>query len=101
MDNYVIGTILTLFVILILVVIGNIKIVPQAYSYIIERFGEDVQTAAYDMTSFRAIVNVELSPTFYSWVFTFGGKVQIISPIKAKKEYSEMLKQSINALDEC
>ena len=69
--------------------------------YIIERFGEGVQTAAYDMTSFRAIVNVELSPTFYSWVFTFGGKVQIISPVKAKQEYAEMLKQSINALDEC
>jgi len=34
-----VGAILTLFIILILVAIANIKIVPQAYSYIIERFG--------------------------------------------------------------
>lgn len=47
------------------------------------------------MTSFRAIVNVELSPTFYSWVFTFGGKVQILTPEYAKKEYREMLKTAL------
>lgn len=63
--------------------------------YIIERFGEDVITAAYDMTSFRAFVNVELSPTFYGWVFGFGGKVQILSPAKAKDQYAEMLKSAI------
>lgn len=63
--------------------------------YIIERFGEDVQTTAYDMTSFRTIVEVELSPTFYSWVFTFGGKVQILTPEHAKKEYYEMLKKAL------
>lgn len=63
--------------------------------YIIERFGEDVQTMAYDMTSFRTIVEVELSPTFYSWVFTFGGKVQILTPEHAKNEYREMLKSAL------
>ena len=63
--------------------------------YIIERFGEDVTTAAYDMTSFRAFVNVELSPTFYGWVFGFGGKVQILSPDKAKNQYAEMLKSAM------
>lgn len=65
--------------------------------YIIERFGEDVQTTAYDMTSFRAIVDVELSPTFYSWVFTFGGKVQILTPEHAKAQYSDMLKAALEA----
>lgn len=65
--------------------------------YIIERFGEDVQTTAYDMTSFRAIVDVELSPTFYSWVFTFGGKVQILTPEHAKNDYREMLKTALES----
>lgn len=63
--------------------------------YIIERFGEAVKTTAYDMTSFRTIVDVELSPTFYSWVFTFGGKVQILTPERAKKDYHTMLKNAI------
>ena len=47
------------------------------------------------MTSFRTIVDVELSPTFYSWVFTFGGKVQILTPEHAKEEYYEMLKKAL------
>lgn len=63
--------------------------------YIIERFGEDVQTTAYDMTSFRVIVDVELSPTFYGWVFGFGGKVQILTPENAKREYREMLETAL------
>lgn len=65
--------------------------------YIIERFGEDVQTTAYDMTSFRAIVDVELSPTFYSWVFTFGGKVQILTPEHAKTQYVDMLNEALES----
>ena len=47
--------------------------------YNIEPFGEDVQTTAYDITSFRTIVDVELSPTFYSWAFAFSGEAQILS----------------------
>ena len=65
--------------------------------YIVERFGEDVHTTAYDMTSFRATVDVELSPTFYSWVFTFGGKVQILTPELAKTQYYEMLKDALES----
>lgn len=63
--------------------------------YIIERFGEDVQTIAYDATSFRAVVDVELSPTFYSWVFAFGGMVQILAPECAKSQYRDMLKTAL------
>lgn len=68
--------------------------------YIIERFGEDVQTTAHDRTSFRAIVDVELSPTFYSWVFTFSGKVQILTPEHAKVQYCDMLKTALKANDQ-
>lgn len=63
--------------------------------YIIERFGEDVQIEAYDMTSFKTVVDVELSPTFYSWIFTFGGKIQILTPEYAKNEYREMLEKAL------
>ncbi len=51
---------------------------------IIDRFGEDVTTYANDMTSFRAVVNVAVNHVFYSWVFGFGGKVKIKSPIDVK-----------------
>lgn len=66
---------------------------------IIDRFGEDVTTYAYDMTSFRAVVNVAVSHVFYSWVFGFGGKVKIKGPETVKAEYSEMLRAAVTGLE--
>ena len=42
----------------------------------VDRFGEDVTTLAYDMTSFRVQTEVSASPTFFGWVFGSNGKVQ-------------------------
>ena len=42
----------------------------------VDRFGEDVTTLAYDMISFRIQTEVSASPTFFGWVFGFNGKVQ-------------------------
>ncbi len=60
----------------------------------IDRFGEDVTTLAYDMESFRLLTTVSASPTFYGWVFGFGGKVQILAPEKVKEEYKQMIQQA-------
>ena len=57
----------------------------------VDRFGEDVTTLAYDMTSFRVQTEVSASPTFFGWVFGFNGKVQILAPeiIPADKRRTE------------
>lgn len=57
----------------------------------IDRFGEDVTTLAYDMTSFRLITKVSAGPTFFGWVFGFGGKVQILGPESVKEQYKQMI----------
>lgn len=57
----------------------------------IDRFGEDVKTLAYDMTSFRLITEVSASPTFFGWLFGFGGKVQILAPEDVKNQYKQMI----------
>lgn len=57
----------------------------------VDRFGEDVTTLAYDMTSFRIQTEVSASPTFFGWLFGFGGKVQILAPKSLKEQYREML----------
>lgn len=62
---------------------------------IIDRFGEDVVTYANDMTSFRAVVKVAVNHVFYSWIFGFGGKVKIKTPIEVKDEYIAMLNAAI------
>ena len=66
---------------------------------IIDKFGEDVVTYAYDMSSFRAIVNVAASHVFYSWIFGFGGKVKIKGPVYVKEKYAEMLSQAVAELE--
>ena len=66
---------------------------------IIDRFGEDVTTYAYDMNAFRAVVNVAVSHVFYSWVFGFCGKVKIKGPENVKEKYAEMLSNAVQGLE--
>ena len=58
--------------------------------YVIDHFGEDVRTKVLDEEHFLAFVDVALSPTFYSWLFTFAGKMRIIAPQTAREAYAEM-----------
>lgn len=55
------------------------------------RIGEDVKTLAYDMTSFRLLTEVSVSPTFLGWVFGFVGKVHILAPESVKEQYKQMI----------
>ena len=60
----------------------------------VDRFGEDVTTLAYDMTSFRVQTEVSANPTFFGWVFGFNGKVQILAPESVKEQYRQMIAQA-------
>lgn len=64
----------------------------------IDRFGEDVKTLAYDMTSFRLVTEVSASQTFFGWVFGFGGKVQILAPEDVKEQYRQMIMKANESL---
>lgn len=57
----------------------------------IDRFGEDVKTFAYDMTFFRFVTEVSESQTFFGWIFGLGGKVQILAPVEVKEQYRQMI----------
>lgn len=59
---------------------------------VIDKFGEDVTTYAYSLSSFKAEVEVAASRLFYSWVFGLGGKVKIKGPENVRLEYAEMVK---------
>ncbi len=62
---------------------------------IIDRFGEDVTTCAYDDSSFKAVADIAVSHVFFSWVFGFGGKVKIKAPEEVKETYSDMLNKAV------
>ena len=61
---------------------------------IIDRFGKEVTTYAYDMKAFRVVVDIAVNHVFYSWVFGFMGKVKINAPQDIKDKYLEMVKSA-------
>jgi predicted DNA-binding transcriptional regulator YafY len=60
----------------------------------VDRFGEDITTLAYDENSFKMTARVSASPTFFGWIFGFGGKVQILAPESVKEQYGKMIVQA-------
>lgn len=58
---------------------------------LIDRFGEEVKTEAFDAEHFRAEVEIAVNNVFFSWVFGFEGKVRILSPEAVKENYKQMI----------
>lgn len=65
---------------------------------VIDRFGDDVQTEIMDEEHFKVTAPVSLSPTFYGWVFEFGGLIRILAPAEAKDAYAQMVMKAANSL---
>lgn len=67
---------------------------PYIMNYLIDRFGKDFKVVEKkDDGSFIADIVVEASPTFFSWVFQFGGDAKIIGPDKATAAFAEMIEK--------
>ncbi len=64
----------------------------------IDRFGESIVTTPYNDDSFKLTTEVSVSPTFFGWIFGFGGRVDILGPERVKEEYKEMLLNEAKAL---
>jgi len=58
---------------------------------IIDRFGEDVPVQTVDTAHFSAQVTVDLSRTFYCWVFASAGKMKIAEPHEAVEGFRKVL----------
>ena len=63
--------------------------------YIVDRFGTGLETKQTSDERFQVTVEVSLSPTFYAWVFRFGGEIRILSPAKAVNEITDMARKLI------
>ena len=66
---------------------------------VIDKFGKNARTYAYDMTSFKLEVNVAVNHVFLSWVFGFEGKVKIKSPSNIEQQYRDMVKNAAESLE--
>ena len=67
----------------------------DAMNSVIDHFGEQAKTKPVDDTHFLLTAEVSLSPTFFAWVFQFGGKVILFGPEKASLRYSQLISDTM------
>ncbi len=54
---------------------------------VIDKFGDEIRTDVIDDQYFTAAVQVQPSQTFFGWVFTFRGDIEILEPENVREEY--------------
>ena len=57
---------------------------------VLDKFGEDISIRPVNETTCSANLHVQISPTFYGWIFQFGEKMKLISPEKVVHEYKKL-----------
>lgn len=65
--------------------------------YVVDRFGDKLETKPLSSESFEVTVEVALSPTFYGWLFGFAGGIRILGPSEVITKYNEMLNSAMTA----
>ncbi len=63
--------------------------------FILDKFGGEAVYSREDKDHFKIKVTVELSPTFYAWIFQYRGEIKLIEPKEAVEDYQDMLKNAI------
>ena len=62
-----------------------------AMNSVLDHFGDRAKTEPVDGHTFRLTAEVSLSPTFFAWVFQFGGSVKLLGPAEAVEKYQALL----------
>lgn len=63
----------------------------QMIDYIYDKFGMDTKIYPYDADKFTAMVDVQISPTFWGWLVQFAGKMKLAAPESAIEAYHHHL----------
>ena len=56
-------------------------------------FGTKVKTKPVDKDHFQFDDEVSISPTFFSWIFEFGGMIKIVGPENVKEAFLKQVKK--------
>ena len=64
-------------------------------NYIVDKFGNEVETSPVDKDFFEATADISVSQTFFAWVFQFNGDIKITSPSDVVLRYREMLQNAL------
>ena len=66
---------------------------------VLDHFGEKVSSKIIDEKHFAITVEVSVSPTFFAWVFLFGGKIRILAPQTVVDAYRDLLRKSTDSCE--
>ncbi len=69
-------------------------------SSVVDQFGADVRTIPDGDEHFYIKVPVKVNAPFFSWVMMFGGKAQIVSPPEVRKQFADLLRTTLNSIEE-
>lgn len=61
---------------------------------VIDQFGKDVMMMPLDADHFTITVPVEVSPTFFAWIATFGRRVKILDPAPVVEKMRDFIQAS-------
>ena len=61
----------------------------------VDKFGSDIMMVPQDNGTFTLSVTVAVSPVFFSWVFSFGGRVKILAPEPVVLQYKDMCRKAL------
>lgn len=65
----------------------GLQFVPEMLDDIYDKFGENVPIETVG-DKYQVLVQIQISPTFFSWVIGSRGKVHIISPLEVKEQFT-------------
>ena len=65
----------------------------RAMNTVIDHFGSKVKTTPVDKDHFRFDAEISVSPTFFSWIFEFGGMIKIVGPENVKEAFRQQVKK--------
>ena len=69
----------------------TLNVANELIGPIIDTFGKEIVIHKSDNTHFFTEVDINISPSFFSWVFQFEGKVTIAGPSQVVDEMHKML----------
>ena len=74
----------------------TLKCSMEILDQVIDRFGDHIELEKIRSNSFNVTVPVNLSTTFYAWVFQFVGKMKIVGPEHVREAYAGYLQEAID-----
>lgn len=81
---------------------GEVRTVQMRFSNhlvgsVIDRFGKDIITTAFDGESFTVTAPVAVSPQFFAWLFGFGCDAEILYPDDVRRMMKQRLEETAEA----